>query len=394
MGKSEAIKVMEKKLAKVEKNLAETRDDLDEVIADRDSWKAKHEVLVGKYKLAMEQLASSRSPDSTKNDGMVMQTKKMAKGEGWRTFKFINSNKHLRKASIIILDLLELEDCTTYHDDSEERVQEVAVAREQWLNLYSTDVRAGNNEQRSYVQSEMKKIALAWMKSGKTLPTPAEFAKIAQRDLDVSTLESKLSGEEIFDMYMLMLSACSGSSTFGEKHRRSFTISKCKTKKGKQAVPPGSEALVMVMYENCYDKWLEMHKYKEVEKNPGNIPKYSSKRHEETKQWMSKYSDSCCGNSPYGGWSKEGIESFNQHGTIFKNLRKTNSLAYRNVEEAGMLRFSVAYEEERKRKRRENGFNDTDSGSGGGSSRKKKRARIDDPEENGGVLADFDMEED
>jgi hypothetical protein len=187
-----------------------------------------------------------------------------------------------------------------------------------------------------------------------------------------------------------MLSTCAGSSTFGEKHRRQFTISQCKTAGGHAAVPPGSEALVMVMYENCYQKWLHMHEYKEIQKKKGNIPKYSSKKHEETKQWMGRYSDSCSGNSPYGGWSREGIKSFNEHSAIFKTLREENSDTYRSVEEAAVLRFSVAWEEELKRKRIENGqTDDTDSGSG---SRRKKKTKTNHSEDDE-VLAQFEVDD-
>jgi hypothetical protein len=390
MAKSQALQAMEKKLTKSEKNLAKLQDDRDDLLADRDAWKVKHDALLVKYKAALDKLASSKSPDEAKNQGMILMTVKMAKGEGWRKIKFINSNQQLRVAATIIMDLLNLVDCTSYDDDTDERQQEVALNREQWLTLYSTDVRHGNNENRSYVQSEMKKIALQWMRDGKKLPTPEEFARIAQRKVKEGADGSVSEDEEIFDMYILMLSTCAGASTFGEKHRRQFTISQCKTAGGHAAVPPGSEGLVMVMYENCYNRWLNMHDYREVQKKKGNIPKYSSRRHEETKQWMGKYSDSCSGNSPYGGWSRDGIKSFNEHSKIFKTLREENSDTYRSVEEAAMLRFSVAWEEERKRKRAENGITeDTDSAGSGSRKKKTKTNQLEDD----AILAQFDVDD-
>ena len=56
-------------------------------------------------------------------------TRKMSKGEGWRKFKFITSNQQLWVAATIVMDLLNLEDCTSYDDDSEERQQEVTINR-------------------------------------------------------------------------------------------------------------------------------------------------------------------------------------------------------------------------------------------------------------------------
>ena len=131
MAKSQAIQAIEKKLVKAEKNLANLQNDRDEILADRDDWKTKHDALLVKYKAAMEKLASSKSPDESKNDGMVLMTRKMAKGEGWRKIKFITSNQQLRAASIIVMDLLNLVDCTSYDDDTEERQEEVTMNREE-----------------------------------------------------------------------------------------------------------------------------------------------------------------------------------------------------------------------------------------------------------------------
>ena len=393
MGKSQEVKSLEKKLAKSDKNRADMQAELDnalgeleDTVSERDAIQARFDELLAKYKACMEKLSSMKSPDNEKNDGMVRMVRKMTRSGGWLKFKFLTSDKQLRIGSTIVMDLLKLKDCMLYDDDSEERTQEVELNRADWLNKYSTDVRAGNNEQRSYVQSEMKKIALQWMRDGKTLPTTVEFAKVARRDLDRNSKESQELDEEIFDMYVKMLSAASGSKYFGDKHRRTYPISKCKTTDNKVAVPPGTEAFVIVMYENCYVRWLNMHDFREVQKKKGNIPKYSSLNHDETKQWMGKYSDSCSGNSPYGGWSKEGIESFNAHSKVFKELRQKNSNSYREVEEGAMLRFAVAWDEERKQKRRDNGLEEEEDSAA--ASRKKKRARQDSEEDE--VVAEFD----
>ena len=113
--------------------------------------------------------------------------------------------------------------------------------------------------------------------------------------------------------------------------------------------------MVLVMYDNCYQKWLNMHQRKEIDKTPGDIPKYSSKRHEETKMWMGKYSDSCSGNSPYGGWGDKGIEEFSRVRAQIVKLRHESADAIAPIEMDAVKRFTDAYEAERKRKKRANG---------------------------------------
>lgn len=389
MTRSKGIADLEKKLKASDKKLDTTVKERDDALDELDDLRKKNEALLVKYKAVMAKLASSKSPTSAKNDGMVMQTKKITKGDLWRLVKFIGTDKQLRKAAKMVLDLLQLKDYTVCEGDSEERQQEVALNVEDWLTLYSTDIRQANNEQRSYVQSEMKKIALSWLKHGRDLPTPSEFFKLAQRKFDPEDEELMLK----FTLYAQMLSAVAGSSTYGEKQRRTDCISTCETQDGKTAVPTSTEALCVVMYENCYQKWLNMHEWKEVDKNPATIPKYSSRRKEETKKWMAKFSDSCSGNSPYGGWSKEGIKKFNDLCKAFKALREANSEATKKVEEATVAWFKGGWEEERKRKRIENGKPaEEDSGSSESGGR-KKRARLADDDDDDAVVAEFDEDD-
>ena len=384
MVKSKETKALERKLKDVKALLATAEEERDTAMQDYSDLDKAHKTLLAKHKAAMARLASTKSPTSAKNEGMVMQTKKMTKGDLWRLVKFIGTNTQLRKASKMVLVYLNLKDYTVMDGDSAETKQEVALAVEEWLTLYSTDVRQANNEQRSYVQSEMKKIALAWLKNGNTLPKPDVFLRIAQRGV-----ENTKEDQSFFDLYVLMVSAVAGSSTYGEKQRRTETISSCKTQDKRQAVTVSTEALVMVMYENCHQKWLNMHDYKEVQKKSGNIPKYSSLKHELTKKWKAKYSDSCSGNSPYGGWSKEGIAKFNSYSKLFRTLHQELSEEQHQVEEEAVARFAAVYEEERKRKRAENGLEE-DPGAAGESSVRKK-ARIEDDDD--AVLADFDEDD-
>jgi hypothetical protein len=136
-----------------------------------------------------------------------------------------------------------------------------------------------------------------------------------------------------------------------------------------------------------------MHQYKELDKLAGDIPKYSSKRHEETKQWMGKYSDSCSGNSPYGGWSTKGIKAFNALTKAIRTLRDENSDEILPVEKFAAARFQKVYNDERKRKKAANrkegeGEEENEDDS---ESESRKRARNDD-EDDDEIVVEMDMD--
>jgi hypothetical protein len=227
-------------------------------------------------------------------------------------------------------------------------------AIEEWLSMYATDVRAAINDQRSYVQSEMKKIALAWLKQGEELLPFDKFKDIALRNVDGDNENPDPEKEKHFDLYLTFLSAVAGSGIFGDKQRHTDPISLCMTTDGKTAVPPSTEAMCLIIYDNCRQKWLNMHQYKEVDKLAGNIPKYLSKCHEETKQWMGKYLDSCSGNSPYGGWSNKGIKAFNALTKAIRTLCNDHSADILPVEKFAAARFLKVYNDKRKRKKAAN----------------------------------------
>jgi hypothetical protein len=140
-----------------------------------------------------------------------------------------------------------------------ERTDNVDDAIEEWLSMYATDVRAAINDQRSYVQSEMKKIALAWLKQGENLLPFDEFKAIALRNVDGDDENPDPKKEKKFDLYLTFLSAVAGSGIFGDKARRTDPVSLCMTAEGKTAVPPSTEAMCLIMYDNCRQKWLNMH---------------------------------------------------------------------------------------------------------------------------------------
>ena len=192
-----------------------------------------------KYVSALATVGARKNAGLEKNQGMIMQIKKVTKKKLWQRVKFIGNDKQLRKAALLVLEMLGIEDYTHKEGESEARKIQVDTNVEEWLATYSTDVRAAINDQRSYFQSEAKKIALTWLKEGKTLPPPKEFEKIAMRDLEDEDGVEVAEKVQVFDMYLLMISACAGSATYGDKLRRTEPVSTAPTSEGKLAVPSG-----------------------------------------------------------------------------------------------------------------------------------------------------------
>ena len=90
------------------------------------------------------------------------------------------------------------------------------------MELYSPVISSAQNEQRSYVQSQMKERCLEWLRGdpdkgipGRPLPLPAEILKVMNRDMTdfvypenvseeeklVNLERAKLSREEVLDFY-------------------------------------------------------------------------------------------------------------------------------------------------------------------------------------------------
>ena len=200
----------------------------------------------------------------------------------------------------------------------------------------------------------MKKAALLWQAGneelgieGKVLPTPEEMTKIINRDLEDENPAIKERLQDIFDWYVDSLVSCvAGSTYFGERVRRSYPISTAPHKDDHtlMAVHPTSEALAYVIYLNCYQKWVEMHKWRVVEKNQGHFPKYVAKD-EDTHRFKARFSDSGSGNCPYGGWNDEGLKLFNDTDDLIRNGREKKADQWKAIEEACRQRLVTKFEE-------------------------------------------------
>lgn len=356
---SKQYKSLKAKYEKLELTNAKNCNDYNDLVEQFNELTAEHKELLEKYRATLSTSSGKKKSSEEKNEFMVQQIFTCMKRIRWRVVKFVGNDQQLMDCAFGCLDHLNIKEYT--HKDGENE-EEIDRKRDEWVALYGTDVRAAINEQRSYVQSEQKKLALARLKGNEKLsiepqdlPTIEEMWKVVTRDIESDDENVTKKNEELFDWWLDHVGACAGNTYFGKKVRRTQNISTAVNQMdGKLCVPPSTEAMAFLMYENCRQKWIEHHLYREVEGNTGDIPKYS-KKHPETHRFKALYSDSNSGQSPYGGWDSAGIKRFNELKKAIGDLRKSNPEHLAEVESAAVQRLHNKAVEERKKKLQING---------------------------------------
>jgi hypothetical protein len=113
---------------------------------------------------------------------------------------------------------------------------------------------------------------------------------------------------ELFEWYWDdLLPAVAGNIYWREGIRHFMTISMA-NHKNKMCIPCSTEAMCVLIYENCVDKWVAIFNFKEGERGK-KIPK--KKDDPLSSQFKAKYSDAASGQAKYGGWSNQGLLRFN-----------------------------------------------------------------------------------
>ena len=129
-----------------------------------------------------------------------------------------------------------------------------------------------------------------------------------------------------------------------------------------------------------------MHKFKEIEHQTIDVPKYSGRCHEDTKRWQCKWSDPSGGQDLYGGWDSDGLKQFETVKRQITKLRRDNVEDYADLEGAQMARFAEKYKAEMKKKRKKNDGEDGEEV----VVQPKKKKRV---EKNKDTALTFDMED-
>ena len=161
---------------------------------------------------------------------------------------------------------------------------------------------------------------------------------------DEETIEAKTldlrDALDFFDFYCdKMVPTVAGKKVWHPhaRHHECMSISKLPNKQLR--VPPNTEALVSVMYRNCYNKWNMMSKWDVTVKGPYPI----FKKPDTNPEWATEYTDACGGQQKFGGWSVAGRVKFVKLAKIVQTSRKKNAKRHLQVEQDSLKRLQTKY---------------------------------------------------
>ena len=269
MARSKEQRRLERENAELAQQLEQIQQERDQAAANAEAEATRKEALQVKCRAALSKVSGTKSQEELKNAAMVQAVMRTTKKKLWAIVKFVVNDQQLGQATLLLPALMKLTDLIHVPGESASQRELIDEKRNEFQVLYSTDCRAAINQQRSYFQGEAKKLYLAYRLAGGNPITFQQFKDIAMRNIEDGHGNPDPEKIKIFDLCVTMLSACAGSSTCGEKQRRTLPISTARKEDGKLMVPHGTEAMVLVMFDNCVEKWDQMHQFKEVEKKPG-----------------------------------------------------------------------------------------------------------------------------
>jgi hypothetical protein len=281
------------------------------------------------YDRVMQELILARKKGYEKrNQGYADLVAKKTKRELWRTVKFLSNEATENIATERCLDLMKIREFTLTNDKGKDLV--INQKRSDFVATYRGDCREGINEQRSYVQSQMKKVFNKTMEREEVPPSIEDLYKVVTRDIPLPSDTDEAQQQEherlmtIFLWYWdELLPKCAGNIYWRDSIRRHQCISQA-THEGKQCITNSTEGICALMYDNCHDKWDKMWKNKQEDPS-AKMPK--KKDDPEVDEYAGKYSDSMSGQSKYGGWNPEGLAKFQEVVAQVKAARQTEKSA-------------------------------------------------------------------
>jgi hypothetical protein len=273
---------------------------------DKDALEDQNKKLQEELKLYKAKSTPKTLSKLPVNVEMKRKIKATVKRDIYRFVKFVDGPKQKDKIARKVFKLLHLEKTHEGFEDS-------------WVATYASLVCTELNLRRSYSQSEMKKTVQNYCNANgvDSLPTVEQILACATR---------KTEDMELFEWYWdKLLPNVVGTILFGTNVRHYKTISAAMTKDcpRKRVVEPSSEAFVVLLFENCRSKWVNMVKYYDAnpsEKGKKNGTQFRKKKKRNTEgaedddpegaEYATLYTDQDIGQCEFGGWSRAGLRRF------------------------------------------------------------------------------------
>ena len=233
-------------------------------------------------------------PVSTELDERVAD---VAGSELWRTCKFLADEDQLDQAcELVMAEIPEV--AGLVEEDNDDREMNIQAFKEH----YGETICKVINVKRGDVQSGLKKAYEARVAAGLSVPTPSQLGKVIRRvglDFDPEDPDKNAEQREWFLWYWEhLLSKVGGKATWGHTIRCYGTISKHAPPDNpkKKYITSSDEALVLVLYENCGQRFP----YTAECMAAGTKPDQNHVR------YQSRWSNARAGQCKWGGWNLDG----------------------------------------------------------------------------------------
>ncbi len=236
---------------------------------------------------------------------------------------------------------------------------DLAHAEEIWIATHKNDVRKAINDQRNYVHQEVHTLidALFKKEKGNTLPNLEEMKLIVMRDnMDDSADKNECAKLTLLfiEHWRTLMPKVAGhwawSPNKREYHLLSYGMQDPEDLESDYLVSPSDEAFLLVLWENCYKKWTYLDECRKTKEQPNpKDPKMDT-----------PYSSSKSGQKKFGGWTKEGIQKYDQYLKEIVQNRNTNSDFLKSLEdevlnEIRKIEKTQEREDSRKSKKKKSG---------------------------------------
>ena len=181
------------------------------------------------------------------------------------------------------------------------------------------------------------------------LPSLETIERVVMRDfkvLDPETGEVKKEETEYLEFVFVwwirkILPKVAGDHFWGTKYHHLGPVSyQVYPEDNKERVPPSTEAMAVVAYENCRIRWEAV--WKDNKKDPNAPTKKYQKKDQSTHIYKGLYSSGDKGQQPWGGWNIEGRKRFYD---LCKQIQKNRTEQKERVTEADNLVVTQIKEE-------------------------------------------------
>lgn len=235
---------------------APNSDEKDQRIAQLEEENAQLRNNSGQAAAKKSRAMTKKDRDSEARTEVLTAINLWIRENGWRTVKFITSERQQDRVTEQFYDSLA---------DNQGNLPKDTEPKPLFMSLYGPYVCELLNKHRSYVMGQMKKKCFQFMdEHNGQMPTLASIQKIVCRKLDPQAMKDE--DWEVSTWYWDdLLPAAAATKYLWQDYTRWYaTISEAAHPDfpNKLQIPPSTEAILCIFYENCAERWANQWKFK------------------------------------------------------------------------------------------------------------------------------------